>query len=97
MTRPVLYDTISRLQQNFGSIIQFQIDFSGKDQIEVHCIGGVHGGVHRFYEFRQSRQLLLQFGKGRGGIRVLGKLVSIRRQLRNIVASPDPMKLEPRQ
>jgi len=77
VTRPVLYDTISRLQQNFGPIIQFQIDFAGKDHIEVHCIGGVHAGVHRFYNFRQSRQLLLQFGKGRGEIRVLGKLVGI--------------------
>jgi hypothetical protein len=77
VTRPVLHNTVARLQQNFSSIIEFQIDFAGEDHIEVHSVGGVHAGVHWLDDLRQSRQLLLQFAKGHNQVRIIGKLIGI--------------------
>jgi hypothetical protein len=68
----VLNDAISGLEEDFGAVVEFEIDFAGKDDVEVDGVCGVHARVHGFEDFDHAGKLGLDFGEGGGEIRMLG-------------------------
>jgi len=71
VTRAVLDDTVARFEEEFGAVVEFEIDLAGKDDVEIHGVGGVHAGVHRFEDFGHAGEFGLDFGKGGGEIGLL--------------------------
>jgi hypothetical protein len=71
MARAVLDDAVAGFEEDFGALVEFEIDFAGEDDVEVYGVGSVHAGVHWFEDFDHAGEFGLDFGEGRGEIGVL--------------------------
>src|SRR5258705_201943 len=67
----VLNGAIAGFEEDFRAVVEFEIDFAGKDDVEIHGRRGVHAGVHWFEDFSHAGKLGLDFGEGSGKISVL--------------------------
>jgi hypothetical protein len=79
VARAVLNDTIAGFEEEFGAVVEFQINLAGKDDVEIHGVGGVHAGVHWFEDFGHAGEFGLEFGEGGGEIGLLGDGLGARR------------------
>jgi hypothetical protein len=79
VARAVLDDTIAGFEEDFGAVVEFEINLAGKDDVEIHGVGGVHAGVHWFEDFGHAWELGLEFGEGGGEIGLLGDGLGARR------------------
>jgi hypothetical protein len=68
----VLDDGITGFKEDFGAIVEDEIDLAGEDDVEVDGVGGVHAGVHGFENVGHAREFGLDFGEGGEEISVLG-------------------------
>jgi hypothetical protein len=72
VTRAVLDDTVAGFEEEFGAVVEFEIDLAGKDDVEVHGVGGMHARVHGLEDFHHAGKFGLDFGEGGGEIGLLG-------------------------
>ena len=79
MAGAVLDDAVSGLEEDFGAIVEFETDFAGENDVEIHGVGGVHAGVHGFEDFDHAGKFGLNFGEGRGEIGVFWNFAGARR------------------
>jgi hypothetical protein len=70
----VLDDGIAGFEEEFGAIVEDEIDFAGEDDVEVHSVGGVHAGMHGLEDFDHAGKFGLDFGEGGREIGVFGNL-----------------------
>src|SRR5215467_5415678 len=64
VARAVLNDAIASFEMDFCTVIEFEIDLAGNDDVEVDGIGGVHAGMIAFENFDHAGQLELEFCEG---------------------------------
>jgi hypothetical protein len=79
VARAVLNDTIAGFEEEFGAVVEFQINLAGKDDVEVHGVGCVHAGVHWFEDFGHAGEFGLEFGESGGEIGLPGDGLGARR------------------
>jgi hypothetical protein len=79
VARAVLDDTIAGFEEEFGAVVEFEINLAGKDDVEIHGVGGVHAGVRWFEDFGHTGEFGLEFGEGGGKIGLLGDGLSVGR------------------
>jgi hypothetical protein len=79
VARAVLDDTIAGFEEEFGAVVEFEINLAGKDDVEIHGVGGVHAGVHGLEDFGHAGEFGLDFGEGGGEIGLLGSALSVGR------------------
>jgi hypothetical protein len=60
----ILNDGIAGSEEDFGAVVEHEIDFAGEDNIEIDGVGGVHAGVHGFEDFDHAGEFGLDFSKG---------------------------------
>src|ERR1035441_10317849 len=63
VARSVPHYAVSRPEQNLGAIIEFEINLTRNNHIEVHRIRGVHARILGFQHFGHARQFLPQFAE----------------------------------
>jgi hypothetical protein len=82
VTGSVLNHAITGFEKHLSPVVQFQIHFTGENNVEIHGVGGVHVRRIRFEDINHARQLLLKFVENRlcaelidvcGGIRRYGE------------------------
>jgi hypothetical protein len=59
----VLNDAVAGFEEDFGAVVELENDFAGEDDVEVHSVGGVHAGMHRFENFDHAGEFGLYFGE----------------------------------
>ena len=66
-------DGIAGFEEDFGAVVEDEIDFAGKDDVEVDGVGGVHARVQGFENVGHAGKFGLDFSEGREEIGVLWK------------------------
>ena len=79
MAGAVLDDAVAGFEEEFGAVVEDEIDFAREDDVEVNGVGGVHAGMHWFEDFGHAGEFGLDFSEGGDEIGVVGNFVSSRR------------------
>ena len=68
----VLDDGIAGFEEEFGAVVEDEIDFAGEDHVEVDGVRGVHTGMHGLENFDHAGKFGLDFGERGDEVGVFG-------------------------
>jgi hypothetical protein len=68
----VLDDGIAGFEEEFGAIVEEEMDFAGEDDVEVDGVRSVHAGMHGLENFDHAGKFGLDFGERGDEVGVFG-------------------------